>query len=170
VIRSETPQNAATTTVTFTLAHAGLDGQRVAVVGDFNDWDPSATPMERQDGVHTATMVLAPGRYRFRYLAEGGQWFNDHAADDYADNDHGGQDSVLDLTRPAGTGEPDGRTPQARALDTTVAADLGGELDLALEQDQCTDRERPAGKEPGQSRAEQLAARSSTTSKRKVSR
>lgn len=173
MIRSETAQDTDTTTVTFTLAHAGLDGQGVAVVGDFNDWDPTANPMDRQDGVHTATMILAPGRYRFRYLAEGGQWFNDHAADDYVDNDHGGQDSVLDLTRPVGTGEPDSRTPEVRVADeavnptrdTTAAADLGAEFDLALEQQRRTDREGPAREEPGQSGAVRVSRRKSTAPK-----
>jgi hypothetical protein len=42
---------------------------------------------------------VAPGRrYAFRYLAEGGRWFNDDAADDYQPNAFGGSDSVLDLT------------------------------------------------------------------------
>ena len=37
-------------------------------------------------------------RYRFRYLLDGRRWENDWEADDYVDNDHGGQDSVVDLT------------------------------------------------------------------------
>jgi len=84
--------------VTFTMTHAGLVGRRLAVVGDFNNWDPGANPMEHHDGAYTTTVALDPGRYRFRYLSEDGAWFNDEAADAYEDNDHGGHDSVLDIT------------------------------------------------------------------------
>lgn len=84
--------------VTFVLPTGGSDGQ-VAVVGDFNTWDPMATPLRQRRGQWTASVNLAPGRrYSFRYLAEGGRWFNDEAADDYQANEHGGSDSVIDLT------------------------------------------------------------------------
>ena len=47
----------------------------------------------------TCTLVVRVGRrYRFRYLLDGERWENDWEADDYADNDYGGQDSVVDLT------------------------------------------------------------------------
>jgi hypothetical protein len=42
---------------------------------------------------------LMPGRtYRFRYLIDDARWENDWEADDYVDNAHGGQDSLVDLT------------------------------------------------------------------------
>ena len=85
--------------VTFVLPEAGIDGQRVAVVGDFNDWDPTARPLRKHRDERSASVVLDAGRrYAFRYLAEGGRWFNDEAADDNRPNEHGGSDSVLDLT------------------------------------------------------------------------
>lgn len=84
--------------------------EAVSVVGEFNDWDPAATPMQNSDGSYRATISLAPGRYRFRYLAADGRWFNDEAAHDYQTNDYGGADSVLDTAtappvRPAGIAE-----------------------------------------------------------------
>jgi 1,4-alpha-glucan branching enzyme len=83
--------------VTFVLPD-GSDSP-TAVVGDFNGWDPAATPLQRKRGKLRATVSVAPGRrYAFRYLAEDGCWFNDEAADDYQPNAHGGSDSVLDLT------------------------------------------------------------------------
>ena len=94
--------HAAGVVVSFTLADPSLDGQKVAVVGDFNGWDPHLAPMDLlDDGTYTTTMSLPPGRYRFRYLAEDGQWFNDEAAHDYEANAHGGHDSVLEVTAPA---------------------------------------------------------------------
>ena len=86
--------------VTFVISENGADGQ-IAVVGDFNGWDPTATPLRRHRGRRRASVVVEPGRrYAFRYLAEGGRWFNDEAADDYQPNQHGGSDSVLDLSSP----------------------------------------------------------------------
>lgn len=86
--------------VTFTVAEDGMEGRGLAVVGDFNDWDPTATPLPPGGDVRTATIILpAGGRYAFRYLAEGGRWFNDEAADAYQPNGFGGYDGIVDLTR-----------------------------------------------------------------------
>jgi hypothetical protein len=68
----------------------------LSVVGDFNNWDPSATPLRPSADGYTASVTVRPGRYRFRYLAAGGFWFNDEAAHDWIDNGHGGTDSVVD--------------------------------------------------------------------------
>jgi 1,4-alpha-glucan branching enzyme len=86
--------------VTFTVPADGTD-ERVSVVGDFNDWDPEATPLARRRETLQASIVLDAGRrYAFRYLADGGRWFNDEEADDYQGNGFGGSDSVVDLTKP----------------------------------------------------------------------
>ena len=85
--------------VTFTVVRPDLAGRELAVVGDFNGWDRRATPMqELVAGTWTALVHLSPGRYRFRYLTPNGQCLNDENADDHADNDFGGRDSILDLT------------------------------------------------------------------------
>jgi 1,4-alpha-glucan branching enzyme len=86
--------------VTFALPADGAD-ERVSVVGDFNDWDPVATPLARRGATLRASIVLETGRrYAFRYLADGGRWFNDDDADDYQENEFAGSDSILDLTKP----------------------------------------------------------------------
>ncbi|MCP4570839.1 MAG: glycoside hydrolase [bacterium] len=56
---------------------------RVALVGDFNDWNPGATPMKRlQSGEFTVTLDLETGReYAFRYLIGDENWTNDVDAD-----------------------------------------------------------------------------------------
>lgn len=47
----------------------------VAVVGDFNEWDPAGTPLERtDDGQWKVTLSLPPGRYRFSFLVDGRSW------------------------------------------------------------------------------------------------
>ena len=81
--------------------HASPWTGRVSVVGEFNDWDTSATPMHRSETeLHwVATVVLAAGqRYRFRYLKDGHEWINDWHADDHVENPYGSYDSVIDLT------------------------------------------------------------------------
>ncbi len=96
MIRCE-PKGDGQVKVTFAVPAAGAD-ERVSVVGDFNDWDPVATPLARRRETLRASVVLETGRrYAFRYLAEGGRWFNDDEADDYQGNDFGGSDSVVDL-------------------------------------------------------------------------
>jgi 1,4-alpha-glucan branching enzyme len=71
----------------------------VAVVGDFNGWDPAAMPMARRSGRWTATAILAgERRYAFRYVTADGRWFNDEAAHAYEPNGFGGENSILDVT------------------------------------------------------------------------
>jgi 1,4-alpha-glucan branching enzyme len=86
--------------VTFELPRSVL-ADRVNVVGEFNDWDTTATPMtaDRSATVWRATVELEAGRrYRFRYLIDGKEWLNDWYADDHVENPYGAYDSVLDLT------------------------------------------------------------------------
>ena len=72
--------------VTFTLpAHRGISAEQVALLGEFNDWDPAALPMKKSKiGDFTATVNLEKNKeYQFRYLINGGTWLNDEAADCY---------------------------------------------------------------------------------------
>lgn len=102
MIRAEPRMGTNLVKVTFTLPLDDVVGA-MAVVGDFNDWDPTATLLAGADGMCRASAVMNAGRrYAFRYLSEGGRWFNDHTADDYQPNEFGGSDSVVDLSgRPA---------------------------------------------------------------------
>lgn len=98
MIRCEAVKGGKRVRVTFVIPEDGMPGQGVAVVGDFNDWDPTATPMRPQGEVRLATVTLpVGGRHAFRYLAEGGRWFNDDSPHGYQTNGFGGDDSVLDL-------------------------------------------------------------------------
>ncbi|HZQ26619.1 MAG TPA: isoamylase early set domain-containing protein [Acidimicrobiales bacterium] len=73
--------------------------ESASVLGDFNDWSPSAHEMVRDEDGFVVEIVLPPGRsYRFRYLLDGHRWENDWAADAYVPNEFGGDDSVVDLT------------------------------------------------------------------------
>ena len=81
-------------TVTFVLP---LNGGRVAVVGDFNGWNPDANPLRPRDGHFTASITLSAGRrYVFRYVDSDGHWFNDDTAA-AEPNGYGDHNSVIDL-------------------------------------------------------------------------
>lgn len=72
--------------VTFRLpVEAAPSARKVSLVGEFNKWDPEATPMTRlKSGEFKVTLDLTPGHeYRFRYLIEGSVWENDWSADKY---------------------------------------------------------------------------------------
>ena len=91
--------------VTFELP-SNMWAERVNLVGEFNDWDTTATPMKRNrsNANWKASIDLAAGRrYRFRYLVEGKEWLNDWHADDHVENPYGTFDSVVDLTEPSDT-------------------------------------------------------------------
>jgi 1,4-alpha-glucan branching enzyme len=55
----------------------------VSVVGSFNGWDPYAHPLrKRAKGVRSAVVTIPAGTtLHFRYLAEGGVWFDDESAE-----------------------------------------------------------------------------------------
>jgi hypothetical protein len=46
--------------------------RRVSLVGDFNDWNPSATPLVREPGSATWSVVLpvAPGRHIYAFMVD----------------------------------------------------------------------------------------------------
>jgi 1,4-alpha-glucan branching enzyme len=68
--------------------------QTVAVAGTFNNWDTKRNPLQK-DGTNWRTSVLlAPGRYEYRFVADG-QWLNDPNAKETVGNDFGSTNSVL---------------------------------------------------------------------------
>jgi hypothetical protein len=87
---------------TFVVPDGDLYGCLVAVVGDFNGWDPYASPMRKEgDGREVTVTVQSGHRYAFRYRCDDGTWFNDDAADAYEPGGFGVDNSILDLTEPA---------------------------------------------------------------------
>ena len=84
--------------VTFPLPKkAAAFANTVHLVGDFNDWNKSITPMKRlKNGSFTTTLVLRRNKeYQFRYLLDGLQWENDWKADKYVPNRYGSENSVV---------------------------------------------------------------------------
>lgn len=73
------------------------DKPRTYVVGDFNEWTPTSTPLvKRTNGTASASVTVASGeRVRFRYYTEDGIWFNDEAADSYEAGEFGAENSIV---------------------------------------------------------------------------
>ena len=72
--------------VTFSVDADLITGAKeVALLGEFNAWDPSDFTMRKlKDGSFTKTIELEVGReYQFRYLVDGERWINDKEADKY---------------------------------------------------------------------------------------
>jgi len=74
-----------------------IKAENVHLVGDFNNWDDNATPMEAlRDGRFKVTLDLEAGReYQFRYLVDRAEWHNDWEADKYVPNPFSGDNSVV---------------------------------------------------------------------------
>jgi len=83
--------------VTFEIP-AQVEANTAHLCGDFNGWDKVSLPMERkEDGGFQLTIPIRPGRrYSFRYLLDGERWQNDWAADSFAPNPFGTEDSVVE--------------------------------------------------------------------------
>jgi len=68
----------------------------VAIVGDFNDWNPHATPLVRTgSGAWEARVRLAPGQYNYAFVVDGATWVPDPAAPKNAVDDFGSPNSVV---------------------------------------------------------------------------
>ena len=73
---------------------------RVAVVGDFNDWDPTATPLRPtgERGVWTVELRLKPGRYHYTFLIDGRRFEGDPSEPRAPESDFGAPVSVLTVS------------------------------------------------------------------------
>ncbi len=109
--------------VTFKLPSGHPEAQSAVVLGEWNGWNPDATPMKRgKDGSWSATVTLETGRpYHFRYLLDGRHWKNDEGADKTVRNPFGSEDSVLLLDREA-PAPPPAAAPAASAAKKATPA------------------------------------------------
>ena len=88
MIKTTKPGRNGTVRVTFALPADEPDGA-VSVVGNFNDWDPFAHPLRRRANRTRSAAVTVPAgsTLHFRYLAEGGVWFDDETVSRRAGQD-----------------------------------------------------------------------------------
>jgi 1,4-alpha-glucan branching enzyme len=74
-----------------------LPGAKSATVaGTFNGWDSSRTPLAKDpNGGWKTTILLAPGRYEYRFVIDGAQWYSDPGAKECVPNSFGSTNSVV---------------------------------------------------------------------------
>jgi len=80
-----------------TFEFAGNDVQAVALVGDFNEWQPVPMKKARAKGSPFRIKVRLPKNkdFQFRYFIDQQDWSNEEAADDYWPNEFGETNSVV---------------------------------------------------------------------------
>ena len=73
------------------------DAQTLHLVGDFNEWDPTAHAMkQRKDGTWSITLRLAKHRdWQYRFVVNGADWLNDEENQATAPNPFGGVNAVV---------------------------------------------------------------------------
>lgn len=77
------------------------NANRVAIVGDFNGWDASATPMQAKRGstngraTWSAQVALAPGRHVYAFVIDGQRWLVDPLAPQVLDAGFGPSNAVM---------------------------------------------------------------------------
>jgi hypothetical protein len=74
----------------------------VALVGDFNDWDPKATPLRAAStgGVWSVEVPIRPGRHLYAFVVDGTVWSPDPAAPQATGEDFGEPNSALTVADP----------------------------------------------------------------------
>jgi 1,4-alpha-glucan branching enzyme len=69
--------------------------EAVAVVGEFNDWQPIEMKQAKDGSFKTKVRLPKEGRFQFRYLIDKQDWQNDETADAFLTNEFGGKNSVI---------------------------------------------------------------------------
>ena len=77
----------------------------VALVGDFNDWDPKATPLRPAStgSVWSVEVPIQPGRHLYAFVVDGTVWRPDPAAPQATGEDYGEPNSALTVVAEQGS-------------------------------------------------------------------
>lgn len=68
------------------------------VAGAFNEWNPTATPLDREaDGTWAVDLDLPIGRHEYRFIIDG-QWVFDPSNPNLVPNPFGSMNSVVEVT------------------------------------------------------------------------
>lgn len=95
MIKVQTNKKATKATITFSLPLAEHP-EPVSVAGTFNGWDPLVHPLKKRSNGTRSTKVEVelPALVEFKYLRDGGVWFNDAEVPMSDGDDH---NSLIDL-------------------------------------------------------------------------
>ena len=79
-----------------TFEFSASSNKQVALVADFNQWEPVKMRFVKKDKVFRTKVRLPKDEsFCFRYLLDNNEWQNDHKADDYIPNPFGSDNSVV---------------------------------------------------------------------------
>jgi 1,4-alpha-glucan branching enzyme len=71
--------------------------KRVSLAGTFNNWDIKALPAKKDSkGNWTAKLNLKPGRYEYKFFADG-SWLNDPRCTACVSNNFGSQNCIIEV-------------------------------------------------------------------------
>ncbi len=76
-------------------AYVAPDAKSVSLVGEFNNWDANANPMQNENGTWKLTLPLAPGTYQYKFYVNGADWKPDPNNQKTVDDGYGGKNSVI---------------------------------------------------------------------------
>ncbi|MFZ2331393.1 MAG: zf-HC2 domain-containing protein [Atribacterota bacterium] len=87
--------------ITFSMRADADQVKSIAVVGDFNDWDPTRNLLtdENNDGIWTVTLKLEPGRYEYMFILDGQKWIPDPSAYRFVSDGFGNKNAVLEICK-----------------------------------------------------------------------
>lgn len=86
--------------ITVHLSLQAPDAESVAVVGDWNDWNPEAQPLQDSDGDgvwELSIKIDRGGEYKYQFLVNGEKWIPDPKAPLKVKDGFGGTNSILDI-------------------------------------------------------------------------
>jgi 1,4-alpha-glucan branching enzyme len=93
--KESTPQKIKRQKVSFAIE--APTAQEVALMGDFNKWDPKVHPMiNKGNGLWTKSVFIPPGKYEYKFLIDG-QWEKDPGNEQTCPNCFGTLNSLLNL-------------------------------------------------------------------------
>lgn len=74
------------------------DAKQISIAGDFNNWNPDATPLKYDDrmGVWQACVPMPPGRYCYRIVVDG-RWVQDPYNNYVESNPYGELNNVVEI-------------------------------------------------------------------------
>jgi 5'-AMP-activated protein kinase regulatory beta subunit len=80
-----------------TFLYKDPNARDVALMGDFNNWDPKKHPMKNDgSGIWTKSVILAPGRYEYKFIADG-EWKTDPSNHIKCLNCYGTYNNIISL-------------------------------------------------------------------------
>lgn len=79
--------------------YKNANAKKVNLVGDFNDWSPTADPMadENGDGEFTLFYPLGVGTYAYKFLVDGKNWVTDPANPSSEPDGFNGRNSIVKI-------------------------------------------------------------------------